>query len=89
MSQPAHVVFAAIMERARRTNRERDRQAGCAVPRDGGARTYLAAAMSATECGLLVEDRDAVAEGLAMLEDLQETYLPRCAKDKLRKGRSA
>jgi hypothetical protein len=83
MNPPAHVVHAEIMDRARRTNRERDRidkLTGCQVPRDGGAGPYLAAAISAIDCGLLVHDWASVAEGLAMLHDLQATFLPRAKK---------
>jgi hypothetical protein len=69
--------FADIMERARQTNRHRDaiaKSCRSQVPRECGPAMYLAAAMEAVETGVRVTDWDSVAEGLAMLEDLQAKY---------------
>jgi len=69
--------FAAIMARARETNRERertDRACNVPVPRDCGPGVYLTEAISAIECGVRVHDWEVVAEGLAMLEDLKARY---------------
>lgn len=73
----ANRAFDAIMERARQTNRHRDAIAKSChnpVPRECGPAVYVAAAMEAVETGVRVRDWDAVAEGLAMLEDLREKY---------------
>lgn len=69
--------FANIMEKARQTNRHRDAtdKACRTLPaRECGPAVYLAAATVAVECGLRVRDWDTIAEGLAMLEDLQVKY---------------
>lgn len=69
--------FAEIMDRARHTNRERnrtDKACDIPVPRDCGPAIYLSAAISAIETGVMTEDWDPVAEGLAMLEDLRAKY---------------
>ncbi len=69
--------FTDIMARARTTNRERDlieKACDVPVPRDCGPAAYLTAAIDAIECGVMVRQWDAVAEGLAMLQDLKGRY---------------
>lgn len=69
--------FTDIMARARSTNRERDLiEKACNIPvaRDSGPAAYLKAAIDAIECGVMVREWDAVAEGLAMLQDMKGRY---------------
>lgn len=66
--------YVRLMERARRTNLQRDaadRQAGFAPPPSLGVLQQLRTAMLAIECGIKTADWECVAEGQAMLEHLR------------------
>src|SRR5260370_19825954 len=67
-----------LMQRARATNLERDRlelEVGLAPPHIGGDQpaNWLRTMISALEAGLRSSDTDAIAEGLAMLVDFEES----------------
>jgi hypothetical protein len=65
--------YAQLMKRAAETNARRDkmeREAGFAAPPDSDQQGYLRTVQSALECGILMEDWNAVAEGAAMLADI-------------------
>jgi hypothetical protein len=65
--------YEELMQKARKTNAERDeidRKAGFATPGDGASILLLRTAMSAIETGIVTNDWNSVAEGLAMLEIL-------------------
>ena len=64
------------LEKAKRTNRERDaadRSVGFATPAEAGDPAYLATALEAIKAGGKIQDWDLVAEGVVMLEDLLPT----------------
>lgn len=77
--------FKALMTKARRTNRVRDAselKVGFATPNDGPLSFRIRTVMSAIQCGIKINDPNALAEGLAMLEIIElsvqevETALP-------------
>lgn len=67
--------YKSLMERARETNIERDthdHHYGFASPSDIPPRFTLRTAMAAIECGISIDDWNCVAEGQAMLEQLEK-----------------
>jgi hypothetical protein len=65
--------YDALMKKARKTNESRDKeeeQVGYLNPSEGLWSMRIATAISAIECGIKVNDWNAVAEGQAMLEKL-------------------
>jgi hypothetical protein len=66
--------FNALMARARKTNAKRgmiERQAGFASPEAGFLDEWARTIICALHCGIKTHDHDALAEGLAMLVDLE------------------
>ena len=66
--------FDVLIRKARATNRRRDaseRRSGFASPSDGPLDLTLRTVMSALEAGIRTDDWDCIAEGFAMLEDLE------------------
>lgn len=62
-----------LMAKAEETNRQRDaidRRNGFAAPSDGPAGITMRTVVEAIWAGLRMDDRDCVAEGLAMLGDV-------------------
>lgn len=67
--------YDKLMAAARKTNQERDgtdRAVGVAAPGDGPLSLYLTTAMQAIECGIMTDDWACVAEGQAMLEEIEK-----------------
>lgn len=65
---------AQLLARARKTNRDRDRserEAGFASPDSGDLASWLRTIAQALAAGIAQEDWNAVAEGLAMLQDAE------------------
>lgn len=63
----------ARLRQAEQTNRRRDngeRAAGFAAPPDGPMDTTVRTAICALHCGLVLEDWDCIAEGVAILGEL-------------------
>lgn len=70
--------FDRLMARARKTNASRDasdRKAGFAAPPDLSAFEQMRTAKLAIECGLKIGDPNAIAEGLAMLEAIEQRFV--------------
>jgi hypothetical protein len=66
--------FKALMVKARKTNAERsmtERRAGLAPPDAGLLDEWARTIICALHCGITTEDTNALAEGLAMLVDLE------------------
>lgn len=63
--------YLELMEKARHANKERDDIDGGFARPDANPIILLRTAMSAIECGITLEDWNCVAEGQAMLEQLQ------------------
>ena len=66
--------FNRLLAQAAKTNRERDqmeRELGFATPNDGPPYLRLGTGIAAIEAGLLLEDWNAIAEGLDMLYKLR------------------
>lgn len=66
--------YNKIMQKARKINAKRDaidRKAGFGAPPDGPLDLYIRTAMGAINAGISLEDWDCIAEGQAMLEEIE------------------
>jgi hypothetical protein len=73
--------FSALMKQARATNEERDigdRKAGFAAPGPEDPALWLRTMILAFQCGLQIDDKNAIAEGLDML--ISYEHLLRCTE---------